>query len=178
MCAKRVKPYGERPTKSPEQALNSLMALCARSEKSTGDAYRLMSRWGVERETQEKIVEQLKSERFIDDERYTSLFIREKININGWGGYKITQQLNQKGISKEIIEAHIAEIDQEEMSDKLRQLLERRCRTTKYTTKFQLRDKLFRYGASLGYNFSTVSEIVRELISEIKDEEERECLDF
>ena len=34
--------------KTPEQAYAALIRLCARSEKSSGDALRLMQRWGVE----------------------------------------------------------------------------------------------------------------------------------
>lgn len=34
-------------TKTAEQALRSLMNLCARSEKCSGDALRLMRGWGV-----------------------------------------------------------------------------------------------------------------------------------
>ena len=34
-------------TKTPEQALAALMRLCARAEKSEGDARRLMRGWGV-----------------------------------------------------------------------------------------------------------------------------------
>ena len=33
--------------KTPEQAYAALIRLCARSEKSSGDALRLMQRWGV-----------------------------------------------------------------------------------------------------------------------------------
>ncbi|MEG1612521.1 MAG: RecX family transcriptional regulator, partial [Alistipes sp.] len=44
---KTVKPKERRP-KTPEQALTSLMRLCARAEKSSGDALRLMRTWGVE----------------------------------------------------------------------------------------------------------------------------------
>lgn len=182
MCAKRVKPYSEKPkTKSPEQALNSLMALCARGEKSSGDAFRLMTRWGVERSAQEGVLEQLQKDRFIDDTRYAGAYIREKVNINGWGAYKITQQLLTKGISREIIEEQIAQIDKDSMGERLKTLMQRRIRTTKYTNKYQLRDKLLRYGASLGYDFALVSETARETISEIKDsneEEEEVCFDI
>ncbi len=179
MRTKRVRdPYAPPRTKSPEQALSSLMALCARAEKSSGDARRLMSRWGVEASDQVRVLEQLQRERFIDDERYASAFIREKININGWGRYKIQIQLQQKGISKEIIEEQLESLDGDKMSERLKELIERRSRTTKYTTKYQLRDKLIRYGASLGYNFSTVSDIVRDVISDINDNDDEECYDF
>lgn len=167
----------EIKTKTPEQALNSLMALCARAEKSSGDAYRLMTKWGVEKSEQPKVLEQLKADRFIDDERFATAYIRDKINLSGWGRFKIQSHLSQKGIAKEIIESQMAELDRDKMNDRLQQLIEKRARSTKYTTKYQLRDKLIRYGASLGYDFSSVSEAVTKAIAEIKNDEE-ECYDF
>ncbi len=164
-------------SKTPEQALSSLMALCARSERSSGDAFRLMSRWGVERSEQPKVLEQLVSERFIDDERYAAAFIRDKINLNGWGRFKIQRELSQKGVAKQIIDEQLSQIDSDRMAQRLNELIVRRIRTTKYTTKYQLRDKLIRYGASLGYDFSTVKEAVERAISDIKNDDE-ECYDF
>ncbi len=161
----------------PEQALSSLMALCARAEKSSGDAYRLMTRWGVERDEQPKVLEQLIKDRFIDDERFAAAYIRDKINLSGWGRFKIESHLAQKGISKEIIKAQISELNSDTMAERLNELITKRMRTTKYTTKYQLRDKLIRYGASLGYDFSSVNDAVTQAISDIKNEDE-ECYDF
>lgn len=164
-------------SKSPEEALSSLMALCARAERSSGDAFRLMSRWGVERSEQPKILEQLIRERFIDDERYAAAFIRDKINLNGWGRFKIQSALSQKGVAKQIIDEQLSLIDSDRMAQRLQELIVRRIRTTKYSTKYQLRDKLIRYGASQGYDFSSVKEAVERAISDIKNDEE-ECYDF
>ncbi len=187
MCAKiddkRVsKSRGEKRAKTPEQALNSLMALCARAEKSSGDALRLMKSWGVCEEDQHKILSQLQEERFIDDERYATLFIREKRNLNGWGVYKLRAALRLKGISKEIIDEKIESLDPDEMANKLSTMIEKRARTTKYQTKYQLRDKLIRYGASLGYSFDRVNEAVNntlnKLCCQIDTNEEEEYLHF
>ncbi|MBO5984337.1 MAG: RecX family transcriptional regulator, partial [Rikenellaceae bacterium] len=52
-------------TKSAEQALSSLMRLCARAERSSGDARRLMATWGVAEQDREKVLQRLKAERFI-----------------------------------------------------------------------------------------------------------------
>ncbi|MFI3289206.1 MAG: regulatory protein RecX [Rikenellaceae bacterium] len=171
MCEKGVK------SKSPEEALRSLMALCARAERSSGDAYRLMTRWGVDRAEQPKVLERLIKERFIDDERFAAAYIRDKINLSGWGKFKIQRQLLQKGIAKEIIEEQLAELNRDDMTERLEQLLSRKIRTTKYNTKHQLKDKLIRYGASLGYDFSSVNEAVNRAISDIEEEEEQ-WLDF
>ncbi len=164
MRPKRVTP--PQP-KSREQALNSLMALCARAEKSSGDAYRLMTKWGVAPEDQEAVVERLRSERFIDDERFTRLFVGEKSRLNGWGSYKIRMELARKGVAEDIIAEGLESLDRESQRTRLEELLQRRMRSVKYNSKYHLRDKLMRYGASLGYDFDLVSDSVRGAISEI-----------
>ena len=95
-------------TKTPEQALQSLMRMCARSERSSGDALRLMKRWGVAEEEAKKILTRLQNERFIDDRRFSEAFVRDKINLSGWGVYKIKTALRTKGIARDIIEDVVA----------------------------------------------------------------------
>ena len=48
-----------RRDKTPEQALASLMRLCAKAERSSGDALRLMRTWGVAQEAQQKVLREL-----------------------------------------------------------------------------------------------------------------------
>ena len=72
-------------TKTPEQALAALMRLCARAERSEEDARRLMTRWGVAPADRERVLERLRRDRFIDDARYAEAFVRDKINLSGWG---------------------------------------------------------------------------------------------
>lgn len=168
----RTKRVTEPKTKSKEQALNSLMALCARAEKSSGDARRLMKKWGVDEESQPAVLEQLIKDRFIDDDRFTSAFIREKRDLNGWGAYKIRMELQRKGVDRATVDRHIDELDPSILRERLMTLLEKRLRTVKYETKYQLRDKLLRYGASRGYDFSMVSECVSEVTSGIKSDDD------
>ncbi len=164
--------HKERKVKSPEQALNSLMALCAKGEKSSGDARRLMTQWGVDKAEQEGVLERLLRDKFIDDERYAAAFVREKTRLNGWGKYKIRLQLGLKGVAKEIIDAELEGLDEGYMGEKLEELLRKRLRTTKWDTKWQLREKLTRYGAGLGYDFGAVGEAVGKVIATIEDEKE------
>lgn len=167
--------YKKEPrAKTPEQALSALMAQCARAERSTGDARRLMTRWGVAAEDQQGVIDRLISERFIDDSRYAAAYVRDKINLSGWGVYKIRMGLAGKGISKEIIDEQMEQLDGESMRERLEELIAKRARTTKYTTIYQLRDKLIRYGASQGYNFSMVSEVVGEVLKQSIELEEIE----
>lgn len=154
----------QKRTKSPEQALAALMRLCARAEKSTGDARRLMSGWGVDPAAQEAVLKQLTAQRFIDDERYAAAFVREKTSLSGWGSYKIRAALQRKRIDRAIIDRALAAIDREAGAERLSTLLRRKLRTVKAATPYDLRAKLMRYGLSLGYEYETVADQVAQLV--------------
>ena len=150
--------------KTPVQALTSLMRLCARSEKSTGDAMRLMQRWGVAPAARQDVLQRLLNDRFIDDERFAEAFVREKIRLSGWGARKIATSLRQKGISPQIIEQALAQLDPEANRTRLREQIGKKMRLTRYKDLYDLKNKLLRYGLSLGYDYETVLEAVGEAV--------------
>ncbi len=156
-------------TKTPEQALAALMRLAARSEKSSGDALRLMQNWGVEPSARQGVLQRLRDNKFIDDRRYAEAFVRDKMRFSGWGAFKLRAALRNKGIASEIVEEVLHSLDRGDMTDRLRDRLERKMRTTKYTSRYELKTKLMRYGASLGYDFESVGDVVDALITDIEE---------
>ncbi|MEG2366244.1 MAG: regulatory protein RecX [Alistipes sp.] len=167
---KTVKPKERRP-KTPEQALTSLMRLCARAEKSSGDALRLMRTWGVEETARQGVLQKLLDQRFIDDERYTGAFVREKTNLSGWGAYKIRTALQRKGVARPLIDAALATTDPVATLERLRTQLLRKAKTAKCATPYELKTKLIRYGLSLGYEYEAVIEAATTMIQCSEDEE-------
>lgn len=146
-------------TKTAEQALQSLMRECARSERSSGDALRLMKRWGVADEDAQKVLARLLAERFIDDRRYAEAFVRDKLNLSGWGAYKIKSALRTKGVSKEIIDEVAAQmIEATDMRERLEEIMVRRMRTLKYSSPYEAKTKLIRFAASRGYDLDQAIE--------------------
>ena len=156
-------------TKSPEQALSALMRMAARAERSSGDALRLMRSWGVEPAAQRAVLQKLTDMRFIDDVRYAEAFVRDKLRLSGWGAYKIRAALKAKGIAAGTIDDALAQIDPEAARQRLLDALARKRRTLKAADNRELRNKLMRYGASLGYDFASVAEAVAQTV---KTEEE------
>lgn len=147
----------------------ALMRLAVRSEKSSGDALRLMQNWGVEPSARQGVLQRLIDNKFIDDRRYTEAFVRDKMRFSGWGAFKLRAALRNKGIANEIVDEVLSSLDRDDMSERLRDRLERKMRTTKYTSRYELKSKLMRYGASLGYGFESVAEVVDALISDIEE---------
>lgn len=156
----------KKKVKTPEQALAALMRLCARAEKSQEDARRLMRGWGLAERDAEGVLAKLVRDRFIDDARYAGAFVREKLRLSGWGEYKIRTALQRKRIDRALIDAALAEADRPTMGERLRRQLERKARTAKYSTQYELKTKLIRYGLSLGYDYETVVEAASELVTD------------
>ncbi len=146
----------KKKVKTPEQALAALMRLCARAEKSQDDARRLMRGWGLAERDAEGVLAKLVRDCFIDDGRYAEAFVREKLRLSGWGEYKIRTALQRKRIDRALIDAALAEADRPAMGERLCRQLERKARTAKYSTQYELKTKLIRYGLSLGYDYETV----------------------
>ena len=156
----------ERKPKSAQQALQSLMRLCARSEKSSGDALRLMQQWQVPHTERQAVLERLVKERFIDDGRYAEAYVREKSRLSGWGARKIAMQLRQKGVSQAIIDEALRQLDSNVELPRLVDKLRRKIRTTKYTSDYELRGKLMRYALSLGFDYDIAQRAVEDSLEE------------
>ena len=161
--------------KSAEQALRLLMNMAARAERSSGDALRLMKRWGVDDNDAQRVLQRLIAERFIDDSRYAAAFVREKINLSGWGSYKIVAALRRKGVDNRIIENALSQYGSVDMEERLQGLLEKKIKTVKYRDTSDLRAKLFRFAASRGYDYSTAMQAVDRVV---KGDRECDNLDF
>jgi regulatory protein len=95
------------------------MRLAARSEKSSGDALRLMQSWGVEPSARQGVLQKLIDNKFIDDHRYAEAFVRDKMRFSGWGAFKLRAALRNKGISADIIEEVLHSLNSSDMVDRL-----------------------------------------------------------
>lgn len=158
--------------KTPEQALASLMRLCAKAERSSGDALRLMHRWGLADADARRVLDRLQKDRFIDDSRYAKAFVREKMNLSGWGAYKIGATLRTKGIAQQIITQAMEQLDGTDMQERLSGLIARRLRTLRTKSPYDARAKLVRYAISQGYDYATARECVGKAVAVGDDEVE------
>ena len=149
-----------------EQALRSLMNLCVKAERSEFDVRRLLERWGVAEEERQRIVDTLVRERFVDNRRYAEAYVREKVRFSGWGRYKIRAALRAKRIDESIVEEALEQVDGASMREKLEHRLQMKMNRTKSRDAYDLRGKLVRYGAGLGFDTDTVLEVVERLMKE------------
>lgn len=139
-----------------QQALSRLMALCARSEHSSGDMLEKMRQWNIADEAQARIMQQLVEGRFIDDERFARAFVNDKIRYNQWGPRKIEQALTMKRVDRQIRQRVLSEVDEEEYLGVLRPLLKSKQRSISARNEFERQMKLMRFALSRGFSMEQV----------------------
>ncbi len=151
-------------TKSPEQALSSLMRTCARAEKCSSDALRSMRRWGISDADARVVLERLVRERFIDDGRYAAAYVREKMRFSGWGERKIRAALRAKAIAPKIIDEAMCQMVPEDNAVRLRDMLQKKAAKTTARDLYDLKGKLVRFAVGRGFDLDDVLEVVEEII--------------
>ena len=153
-------------TKSPEQALASLMRLCSRAEKSSGDARRLMARWGVAVAERDGVLAKLIEMRFIDDSRFAAAYVRDRSRFGGWGTYKIRAGLKAKGVAEEIINEALAQLTDKNSEEQLLRQVERKAPKVKAANDYELKTKLIRFALSRGFEYDTVLAVVEQFMKD------------
>ena len=139
-----------------QEALQKLMALCARAEHSSGEMLDKMRRWKLDEPVQARIMERLVSEHYVDDERFARAFVNDKIKYNQWGRLRIDQALWQKGIDQSLRKKVLDEVDDETYLAVLRPLLKAKARTVKASSDYEHTMKLARFALGRGFTYDLV----------------------
>lgn len=146
--------------------LSRAMSLCSKTEKTVSDIRQSMLRWGMtDNEKQNKIIDYLKENNFIDESRYSYSYVRDKHKFNRWGRVKIRAMLRAKGIDDSIIDKAVNSISREEYIKTLKDDISGKRLSLKAKNQYDLRAKLMRFAQSRGYETDLSYKIVDEIIN-------------
>lgn len=145
---------------SPAEALNKAAAYCTLCERCTSEVSKKLTAWGVAPAEQEKIIERLQDEGFINELRYCRAFVNDKLRFNRWGRIKITAALYEKRLPREYITQAIEQIDEEQYMQTLRDLIAAKQKELK-SDDFATKQKIVRFAASRGFEPAKILQIVK-----------------
>lgn len=134
-----------------------------KSEKELKDKLLLK---GYDKDSIEKSIEFLKEYGFINDNNFAKLYIKDKNRTQGKS--KIKYDLIKKGISEDIIESSISNIDEDDERDNAYNIAIKKYNVIakREDDKYKLSQKLFRFLLSKGYSYDTVSYVVRKITNQ------------
>ena len=144
---------------SYEQALHRLAAYCSRAERCEWDIRRKADAWEISPEQQTRIIQQLRKEQFLDEERYCKAFVNDKAKYNRWGINKIRFELKKKQIPESLIQKALKNLNPEENRERLRLLIERKKKSVKGKNDWDIRQKLLRFAISRGFSQEDIESV-------------------
>jgi regulatory protein len=146
-----------------QASLSKAMAICSRREYSPEDIRLKLESWGVGENDTGRVIEILIKENFLNENRYTEAFVKDKFNYNKWGKVKITAHLKMKKIPAVIIRSALDSIDDELYRKTISDLISAHRRVVKAKNQYDLKGKLLRYGLSKGFESSLLYELLNEM---------------
>ena len=148
---------------SESKALSRMASQCARREYSAFDIETKLQRYNLDKDTIERIIAQLKKEKFIDELRFTRSFIKDKIRFNKWGKKKIEFGLRQKRVPESIVSEAFLDFTDEELNESLHDLLQKKWKTIKGDSDYNRRNKLIRFGLSRGFDMNNIMKCIENI---------------
>ena len=150
-----------------EEALNRVASYCSAAEHCRAEISEKLQRWGIAYETIARILNQLESEKFIDDERFCRAFVNDKFRFSKWGKMKIAQGLYMKKIPSDVVWRYLNGIDEDEYLAVLRDLLASKRKSIHAGDEYELNGKLMRFAMSRGFELKDIKRCI-----DVPEEEE------
>jgi len=139
---------------------------CAFQERSEFETYQKLLSMKVNEKDALEIIELLKQENFLNQDRFLRSFINGKLHSKKWGLEKIKFYLKHKHhVPEDQIDQYFQEIDKNEYLEELRQIIHRKklILEKKEKDKMQLKKKIINFALSKGYDYSDIYQVINEL---------------
>lgn len=150
--------YKEQPKKYIDKKSAQLKAeaFCAYQERSQYEVRGKLIDLGIFGDDLEDIISYLIENNFLNEARFAQAYTQGKLRIKGWGRNKIKQGLQQKGVSGPLIKLALKKIDLDEYSEKLENILFKKCEEHQYKTDYITKNKIIKYALSRGFEYDLI----------------------
>lgn len=148
---------------SYEEALEKAANYCAYQERCHEEVRTKLLDWGMRALDLENILVHLIQENYLNEERFSKSFVKDKIRFQKWGRIKIQYELKRKKISDYCIQKAFEEISEEEYETILEDIIQKKMRQVKETNSFKRKQKIAAYAIQKGFESEFVFEILNRI---------------
>lgn len=108
----------------------------------------------------EEVIDKLIDYKYLDDDRFTKAFIKDKLNFTNWGDYKIKNELKRLGVNGEIIYNNMTSIDDNIYYERINKIIDKDISINKKYSGIKLKNKIYNHLLTLGYSKEKVISII------------------
>lgn len=143
--------------KYPEDIVYSkLVDWCNKAERCRFDIIRKLKLWGAESNFTEACLSRLQKSNLFSDSRFASAFAHDKATLQRWGAQKIKLHLQARGISREIIQEALLQLENETHQENIRELALRKWPAIKGKTEYERTSKLLQFLMRKGFTYDSI----------------------
>ncbi|MFX0537829.1 regulatory protein RecX [Ornithinimicrobium sp. Y1847] len=124
---------------------------------------------GCEPQVAARVLDRMGEVGLVDDEAYAEMFVRSKQETKGLAAGALRHELRAKGLSDEVVDAALEEIDPEHEKEQARALVARRLRTMRGLDRDVQTRRLAAFLARKGYGPGVAYQVVREALDELPE---------
>lgn len=146
-----------------EAAYDWSASRCAGREHCRSELLRKLIEKGLPKPDCVRLLRQLETEGYLDEERYAGAFVHDKTLLDRWGRIKTRQALAMKGLPAACIDHALAGIDEAAYRETLIALLQEKARTVTAASHQVLKQKLVRYAAGRGFEPDLIFRVIDTL---------------
>ncbi|MDD6209067.1 MAG: regulatory protein RecX [Bacteroidales bacterium] len=147
------------------EVLKQCASYCSASEHCTSDIKKRLEKSELDENAQKRILDRLMQERFIDDSRYCSAFVRDKIRFNKWGKKRIAFELRKKEIAPPLILETLNDIDPVFYEETLKEILKKKAKALKTQNSKEAFYKLASFASGKGFETDLSIRIASEVLN-------------
>lgn len=155
---------GQGKVYTVKQALPKMAAYCAYQERCYMEVEKKLYEYGLDEDEIYEVIQWLRNEKFLDEERYARSYVRGKFNRNKWGRYKIKQGLKQKKIEGRLADLAMEEIDGDVYYDVLKDILRKKREGVSSLDLRTQRSKCFIYASNKGFESDLIQDAFNEIL--------------
>ncbi len=128
--------------------------------RSTKEMENYLIKKKASREEIAPVINRLKKAGYLDDNRFTKAYIKDKLNFTTIGDYKIKGELQKLGISEDIIYENSNLLDDDLIKKRIATIIEKDLRTNKKYTGIKLKNKIYNHLLTQGYSKDKVIDVI------------------
>ena len=122
-----------------------------------------MRNWELPEGAEDRVIEKLVKEKFIDECRFSRAFVRDKFRYNRWGKIRIRQELKLRQISQKYIDEALKEIDSSDNLSTLSEIIRKKRPSVKGKNEYEIKAKLIRFALGRGFSMDDIAKVIGDI---------------
>jgi regulatory protein len=142
--------------------VNKIISFCEYQERCETDVKKKLH--DLEVKDMAPYLQRLREARFVDDVRFTRMFISSRHKRRGWGKNKLLMELRKKNISKDIYQPMLDELEEgEDYMQTIQDAATKKWKSVKGKSLMERKSKLIRFLLTKGFEMDKVRAVVSKI---------------